>query len=127
MRFGTSHEAPYEIRVDVVNLAGHLDCCDSPELVPDARVADLYKDGYLRLERCAACSAYWLHEWEEIWMGSGDDADVEFNTYARVTSEEAPRLRNVGDPPDLSWFRPRKAVLVRGSFVTTPEDWAPKV
>lgn len=99
-----------------------LDCCESPALDTERHLVhrgerDLY------LKRCR-CGAWWVHEQEDIWMGSGDDDDVIYDTLARVTDDEADALSKADDLSTFS-LPARPAVQRRGRLDGELADWIP--
>lgn len=60
----------------------------------------------MAIERCSSCGADWLHAWNEIGMG-GDFEEVSFDTFARVSAEEAARLPESPTAADLGFLAER--------------------
>lgn len=82
-----------------------VDCCATPTLVETRRLSGSPRKG-VGIERCSSCGAVWLHAWSEIAMGDDFD-EVFFDTFARVTDEEAARLPESPTTADLAFLRDR--------------------
>lgn len=98
-----------------------VDCCSAPslrfvrELASSAR-----KDFYV--ESCSTCGAIWLHARNEIAMGE-DFEEVEFDTFAQVTPEEAARLPHAPTDADLAFLADRRVLSASAGILHERKGW----
>jgi hypothetical protein len=88
-----------------------IDCCSSPSLTETRRLAGSPRKG-VATERCAACGADWLHAWNEVAMG-GDFDEIDFDTFARVSAEEAAALPESPTDADLAFLAERPVLATQ--------------
>jgi hypothetical protein len=99
-----------------------LDCCANPKLVELRRLGGSPRKG-IATERCSSCGGHWLHAWNEIAMG-GDFEEVDFDTFARLTEEEAARLPAPPTRADLAFLADRTVLETQfGGTLRRREGW----
>jgi hypothetical protein len=81
-----------------------MQCCAAQRVIEMRDLAGTPRKG-IRIERCI-CGTHWLHAWEEIAMGDMDD-EIDFDTYARLTPEEAARIPESPSEADFAFLADR--------------------
>lgn len=100
-----------------------LDCCPKPFLVEEMELGHCIPGHGQGLERCTSCGTFWVHHWTEIWMGGLDDEEIDFDTYAQVSEDEAAKLRKHPKEPDFTFLESRESIEIAGAQVRRRAGW----
>ncbi|TFF98721.1 MAG: hypothetical protein EU547_00590 [Promethearchaeota archaeon] len=86
----------------------YLDCCDKPSLYT---VKVIYESNHdlESLRICRNCGAYWFYRFHEYVSFYGDDDITVW--YSPLTKDEAERIENAEDRPELSFLKNRESFM----------------
>lgn len=98
-----------------MDIKDYLNCCSSPDL---GRVKTIYESNHdcEWIDRCNNCKIYWFHRFHEYvdYYEGNDDITI---WYTLITDEEARKIIDSEDRPNLEFLEKRESIMVDNSGI----------